>query len=175
MPIGYSPLILLCLFERSFKPDRSDIHRIVKSVLFAFLNYALLWTAIGICVEELNEDPVRNLNIPLRLFAHNLNHNNVRVIHVSVIDHVSASNKRLASVGEKLISLFLNCHLYQPFLIFEIIFNQGLEQLITVYPSDKTSCVIVSGDICRILGKKIAYDLTGGIVALLTQRIINGF
>jgi hypothetical protein len=49
----------------------------------------------------------------------------------------------------------------------QVIFDQSLQKLVSVYLPDQGPCVIMVGDIGRVLRQDIAHDLIDGVIALL--------
>src|SRR5665647_1325309 len=60
------------------------------------------------------------------------------------------------------------------FLLFpEITFYQFLQQLIPFQPADQVSGVAVAGDIGRITGKQVSYQLVDWIISFFDERIVD--
>ena len=55
----------------------------------------------------------------------------------------------------------------------QIMRYEFLHQFITINLADEAPCVVVIGDVGRVLGKKLADDLVDWIIALFLQSVIN--
>ena len=62
--------------------------------------------------------------------------------------------------------------LSSPASVIEVELHQLLHQLVAVDLADQAARVIVVGDVRRVLGEEIAYDLVDRVLTLLLQRVI---
>lgn len=51
--------------------------------------------------------------------------------------------------------------------------DDDLEELVTVYPPYKAPGTLITGDIGRVPGNKVTYELVDRVVSLLLERVQN--
>jgi len=57
--------------------------------------------------------------------------------------------------------------------VIQVRFDEHVQQIVAVKPSDKSAGVVVVCNICRVLGKNIADYLVYRVVALFLKCVIN--
>lgn len=102
--------------ELSFKPDRSDVQRVVESVFLGLFNYALTAQYRIVGGDYLNRNTIGECDVLKLLGGNNLHHGDILLGRIAVIENIAGAHQRFSLIGGKLL-LFGCCQTNEPLSI----------------------------------------------------------